>query len=159
RGNAEEYLAEEVQLELMSPEERELYELRKWKQEQEQARQQEEMTAQQRAQQQQEMAARQQAQQFYDKKISEVLSQSNLPKTPYTVKRVATLLKTALSKGYELPIETAVDMVRGDFANDVTAMAGALDGDALVKVLGPDIIKRLRKYDLDQIKAKRKPAQ
>lgn len=157
RGNAEEYLAEEVQLELMSPEERELYELRKWKQEQEQARQQEEMTAQQRAQQQQEMAARQQAQQFYDKKISEVLSQSNLPKTPYTVKRVATLLKTALSKGYELPIETAVDMVRGDFANDLRSMSSG-DPAQIIKLLGDDIVKMLRKHDLEQIKAKRKPA-
>lgn len=157
RGASEEYLEEEVQLELMSPDERELFELRKWRQEQEQSREEAEMTAQEQAQQQQEQQARSQAQQFYDQKITEVLSQSNLPKTPYTVKRVATLLKTALTKGYELPIETAVEMVRGDFSNDVTAMAGALDGESLIKVLGPDIIKRLRKYDLDSIKARRAP--
>jgi len=158
RDHAEQYLTEEVQREMMSPEERELQELRQFKQQQEDGRAQEEMTAKERQQQAQENQARSQAQQFYDHKITEVLSQSNLPKTPYTVKRVAGLLKTALSKGYELPIETAVDMVRGEFTNDVSSMAGTADVNQLIKLLGPDIIKRLRKHDLDSIKAKRTPA-
>ena len=159
REFTENYLAKELQREMLSPEQRELQELREWRQQQQAAQesaQKEQMT---RAQQQEMAKLQQRAAQEYDTKITEVLSQSNVPKTAYTVKRVAELLMGALQKGYDLDVNTAVDMVREGYTTDLQSMVGGLDGEPLVKFLGPELLKKLRKYDLGQLKAKMQPAQ
>jgi hypothetical protein len=153
RALAEEYLGSELKRELMSPEERELHEVREWRkqqEEQQQRTQQEQMT---KAQQEEMTRLQQRAAQEYDRKISDVLAESNLPKNAYTVKRVAELLHGALTKGYDLDVQTAVDMVREGYMSDVQALVGGLDGEALLKLLGDDITKKLRKHDLARIKA------
>lgn len=159
REFTESYLAKELQREMLSPEQRELQELREWRQQQQaqhEASQKEQMT---RAQQQEMAKLQQRAAQEYDTKITEVLSQSNVPKTAYTVKRVAELLMGALQKGYDLDVNTAVDMVREGYTTDLQSMVGGLDGEPLVKFLGPELLKKLRKHDLAQLKAKMQPAQ
>lgn len=153
RQLAEEFLGSELKRELMSPEERELQELREWrKQQQEQAEnaKREQMT---KAQREEMTRLQQQAAKKYDQEITDILSVSQLPKNPYTVKRVAELLHGALSKGYELDVQTAVDMVRESYMSDVQALVGGLDGEALVRVLGDEITKKLRKHDLARLKA------
>ncbi len=153
RALAEEYLGAELQKEMMTPEQRELEELRQYKKQQDDARQRSEQEQLTRTQQEEMTRLQQRAAQEYDKKITEVLAQSDLPKTAYTVKRVAELLHGALQKGYDLDIQTAVDMVREGYMTDVQALVGGLEGESLVKLLGGDIVKRLRKFDLERIKA------
>ncbi len=153
RALAEEYLGAELQKEMMSPEQRELEELRQYKKQQDEARQRSEQEQMTRTQQEEMTKLQQRAAAEYDKKITDVLAQSNLPKTAYTVKRVAELLHGALTKGYDLDVQTAVDMVREGYMTDVQSLVGGLEGESLVKVLGNDIIKRLRKFDLERIKS------
>ena len=153
RELAESYLAEELQKEMLPPEQRELNDLREWKRKQEEAAQQAEqqrMTTQQQQAFQQHM---QRAAQEYDTKITDVLKASNLPKTPYSVKRVAELLKGALEKGYDLDVQTAVDMVRDNYMGDFKAMFGGLKGENLIKFLGDDVAREVRQFDLARIKA------
>jgi hypothetical protein len=157
RELAEQYLAKEIQREMMPPEQRELEELREYKRQQLEAAQEAE-TQRMTATQQQEMQTLQtRAAKDYDTKITEVLKQSHLPKTPYTVKRVAELMSNAIRNGYELDVTHAVDMVREAYQTDLKALVGGLDGEALVKTLGNDLVSRLRKHDLAQIKAKIAP--
>lgn len=159
RELAEEYLTEEVKRELMSPEERELNELREFKRKQDEASERskkEEMT---KAQKQQMEQLQQRQRDQFDKQISDVLNKSNLPKTPYTVKRVAEVLYNAVSKGYELDVATAVDMVKENYLGDIQSMFGSLDGDNLLGVLGNDIAKKIRQHDLNRLKAKLQPQQ
>jgi hypothetical protein len=153
RALAEEFLGAELQKEMMSPEQRELEELRQYKKQQDEARVNAEKEQLTRTQQEEMTRLQQRAAQEYDKKITDVLAQSNLPKTAYTVKRVAELLHGALTKGYDLDVQTAVDMVREGYMTDVQSLVGGLEGESLVKLLGGDILKRLRKYDLERIKA------
>ena len=82
---------------------------------------------------------------------------SGLPKTPQTLKRVAELMHSALKKGYELDVATAVDMVRESYQNDMMELYGKLDGDKLVGLLGEDLAKKIRMYDLQRLKAKHNP--
>jgi hypothetical protein len=155
---AEQHLTKELQRELLSPEQRELEDLREWRREQEtQAEQQrqEQMT---RAQRQEMQRLEQQAAENYDRQITEVLNHSGLPKTAHTVKRVAELLYGALEKGYDLDVATAVDMVRQGYMTDISALVGGLDGDHLVKTLGDDVVKKLRKHDLAQLRKQREAA-
>ena len=154
REMAEQYLSKEIQMEMMSPEQRELEQLRSFKREQEEAvrrAQEQEMTvAQQRTfQEQMQRTAKE-----YDTKITEVLKATDLPKTAYTVKRVAELMKGALQKGYDLDVETAVDMVREGYNTDFKSLFGNLKGESLVKFMGEDVIKELRQYDLARLRAK-----
>lgn len=154
RELAEQYLAGELQNEMLSPEQRELKQLREWREKQEaeaEARRQSEMTA---AQQQEFQRHMERAAKEYDTKISEVLADSGLPKTAYTVKRVAELLKGALQKGYDLDVRTAVDMVRETYNGDFRSMFGGLKGESLVKFLGDDVLREIRQHDLARIKAK-----
>jgi Txe/YoeB family toxin of Txe-Axe toxin-antitoxin module len=154
REIAEQYLGEHVRKEMMDPVERELEELREFKRQQEEGRRQleeEQMTAQQRAEQEK---LRQQTAQYYDRKITEVLKATNLPKTPNTIKRVAEVLKNAVNNGYELDVETAVDLVNEDYRNDVSSLFGSLEGDALISALGEDLVKKIRTHDIARMKAK-----
>jgi hypothetical protein len=59
-----------------------------------------------------------------------------------------------VNHGYELDIETAVDLVREDYVVDTSSLFGGLDGDALVSALGEDIVKKIRKHDLARLKAR-----
>jgi hypothetical protein len=154
RELAENYLAKELQREMMPKEQRELEELREWKKQQTEAQEaakKQQMTAAQQAEFQRVQAA---AAKKYDTEISEVLQKSNLPKNAESVKRIASMLKSALEKGVELDVQTVVDFVRDGYTSELQTMTKDLDGEPLVKFLGEDIIKKLRKYDLAQIKAK-----
>ena len=153
RGMTESYLAKELQREMLSPEQRELQELRDYRKAQEEAakgQEAERTTAAQRAHVQQ---MQQRAAQEYDVKITDVLKQSNLPKTAQTVKRVAELMHSALSNGYELDVQTAVDMVRENYMTDLQAMLTGLEGEHLEKFVGGDTLKKMRKHDLARLKA------
>jgi len=159
RELAENYLSQELQKEMLSPEQRELQELRDYRQKQQKATedaQKEQLT---RTQQQEMAKLQQRAAQEYDVKISEVLQQSDLPKNAHTVKRVAEMLYNALQKGYDLDVQTAVDMVREGYMTEISSLVGGLEGPSLIKALGPDIVKKLRKHDLAQLKAKTQPTE
>lgn len=157
RQLAENFLAKELQRELMSPEQRELAELREYRKSQEEARQAAEQQQLTQAQQAERAKLQQRAAQEYDVKMTEILQKSDLPKTPYTVKRVAELLFNAVQKGYDLDVQTAVDMVREGYMSDLGALVGGLDGESLIKTFGPDLLKKIRKYDLAQLKSRVNP--
>lgn len=159
RQLAEDFLGGELQREMMSPEEIELQELREFKKSQTEQRERSEKETLTRTQREEMTKLQQRAASEYDRKITDVLQQSNLPKNASTVKRVAELLHGALSKGYELDIQTAVDIVRDGYTADVQSLVGDMDGDALVRLLGDGITKKLRKYDLARIKAQLEPQQ
>lgn len=159
REFSEKYLAGELQKEMLTPEQRELMELRDFRSQQEKAQQEAQRVAQEQAQQREFAALQERAAKEYDTKITEVLTQTNLPKTPETVKRVAGLLKNALEKGYELDVPTAVDMVKQGYMGDVQSLLAGLKGEHLVKMLGDSLLKEIRQYDLARIKAKLNPQQ
>jgi hypothetical protein len=159
RELAEQYLVEQIQQEQMDPKERELEQLRKWKQEQEEtkrAAEMEEMTKKERAAFEQQV---QQARETYDRQIGEVLNQSGLPRNARTIKRVAELMHGALSKGYELPLEMAVDMVKESYTQDIKELVGNLGEEHFESILGDEFVGKLRKRDLARLKAKMKPSE
>lgn len=157
RKLAEEFLGGELQREMMTPQEREMQELRDYKKSGEDARTKSELETTTRTQQAEMAQLQQRAAIEYDKKIGDVLRESNLPKNAATVKRVAELLHGALTKGYELDVQTAVDIVRDGYNSDLQSLVGDLDGEHLVKYLGEATIKKLRKFDLARIKSQLDP--
>jgi hypothetical protein len=153
RELAEEYLGGELQRELMDPKDRELEELRKFKQEQEEARQRTEHEKLTKAQQAELREHQIRAAKEIDRQLTDVLSKADLPKDPEVVKRVAELMYQAGQKGYELDAQTAVDIVRDRSQQYLQSLTSKLDGESLVKFLGDDLVKKIRKHDLARIKA------
>lgn len=149
---AEEYLTEDVRRSMMSEEERELEELRKFKAEIERKRQEEEETQTKTAEQQRLEQLRAETARKYSDGIAQALSDSGLPRDPFVVKHVASTMAAALKKGYEMDAATAVDIVKEKFQNDINSLASTMDVESLLKFMGPDLAKKIRKYDIDRLK-------
>jgi hypothetical protein len=154
REVAENFLGEHVRKEMMDPVERELEELREFKRQQEESRTKAEEEGKKKQMTEKQRQLHQQATEYYDRKISDVLQASNLPKTPNTIKRVAEVLQNAVNNGYELDVETAVDLVNEDYRGDIGSLTKGLDGEALIGVLGEEVVKKIRSFDIARMKAK-----
>lgn len=147
---AEEYLMEELRVEQMSPEQRKAAENeQKLKQYESERKQQQE-------QKRQEDMAREQAKhhESYERLFVEALTQSGLPKTAYTIKRMAELQLVNLKKKLDLSPDQLAKLVREDYLNEQKSLLGGYDGDQLLEFLGPDLVKKLSKAQISKLKAK-----
>lgn len=149
---AEEYLAEQYEQELLSPEE---IEQRKKDRELEEYRSKEQS-----AQKKQEQEREEQLKEFlrgdYEKKIIGALEKVQIPKTDACIKRMISYAKKNIQNGYDLPMEDIAELVREDYLSDVKQMFSSLEGDQLLQMLGNDIADKIRKSDLQKLKSSRK---
>jgi len=90
----------------------------------------------------------------YDKMFVQALTESGLPKTPYTVKRMAELTLVNVKRGLNLEPSQLAKIVREDYQNEMKALYGQADGDALLELLGKEGVKKLSKAQLTQYKSK-----
>lgn len=149
REAAEKYLAKVLQAEMMSPEEREQQkvkeELEKYKSEEKKRAEKEEAAR--IAQEEQKEAAR------LDDEISTALEQSQLAKTPYTIKRIAHKMYTNIKAGIDISAKDAIEMVQEEDFNDIKVSAKDLSGEQLIKLLGDDLVSKIRKAELGRLKS------
>ena len=147
---AEEYLMQELQMEAMSPEQRKAREneekLRKFESEEKQRAE--------NAQKEQLRRMEEQHRQNYDQMFTQALHESGLPKTAYTVKRMAELQLINVKNKYELSSAQLAKLVREDYANEQKSLLGALEGDQLLDFLGADTVKKLSKAQIAKLKAR-----
>jgi len=150
RSIAEEYLAQQIMEETMSPQEKKLRDaeriIREREEESRSKREQEEL-------QQRHQLEQHYAQQF-EKVIQGALSESNVPKTTATVRRMAQLMSKNLEHGYDLEPKQLAELVRQDYLRDIQELFGATEGDTLLSMLGDDVSNKIRKADLARLKAK-----
>lgn len=162
---AEEFLMNELKKEAESPEQKRAREneekLRKYEtteKEQEQQRKDSEMRQ-----------AINEQRDKYDKLFTQALFESGLPRTPFTVKRMAELQKTNLKNKLDLSAPQLAKLVREDYVAEQKALLGSLDGDQLIEFLGPENAKKYSKAQISKLRARgtggsgsgpaRKPAQ
>jgi hypothetical protein len=149
REIAEKYLAEQLEAEIMSPQERKLKEaeriIRERDEEQKSKRDQEQRSQVEKLQ--------EHYSSEYDKKISEALSTSGLPKTPKTVQRMAQLMYKNLEHGLDLEPKDLVALVKEDYLSEIRSLFGQTDGDGLLALLGDDVANKIRKSDLKRLKS------
>lgn len=146
---AEDFLLQEIQREQMSPEQKKAFEneqkLRKYEDTEKQTKEQ--------ARQDQMAKLEQQQMQSYDKLFVEALTASGLPKTPYTVKRMAELTLVNIKNKLELEPSQLAKIVREDYESEMKALYGQADGDTLLALLGKDAVKKLSKAQLSRYKS------
>lgn len=146
-------LANEYDLQQMSPEQREAAELKEWKK-------QRELEDQQRAEQEKRTKAeRLQAQHsvLVDKEIGEALKTSNLPKNKLFVQRVAHAMVESIERVKagldENPLRAAdaVAKVKEGWISDVRDTIGTMDAKAIHELLGPETLKKIRAFDVERV--------
>ncbi len=150
REIAEKFLLEQLKGEMMTPEEKEMLELREFKkkytEEQEKKKQLEEMTA-------REKQEYQIAQDFQTTIIS-ALQKTGLPKSPELVKRTAYILKKNLELGLDLTPEQLAAEVKMETLGYLKSIVADADGESLLNLLGTDMAKKIRMHDVAKLKEK-----
>lgn len=145
---AEQYLYNIIQREAMTPEQRELAETKEKLSQFERERQKAEQAEQGR------QAGELQAKytKEYQTDIIKTLDSSGLPKSEFTISRMARYMHMGLTRGVELKAADVIDLVRQDYAADMRALVGSLPAEKLVEVLGEDVAKKIREYDLAKVR-------
>lgn len=85
--------------------------------------------------------------------IESALTSSDLPKTPYTVKKMADIMLMAMQNGIELAPKDVVPLLRQQMAQEIKEMFSASSEDVLEELLGNDNLTRLQKRRLAKAKA------
>ena len=153
RQIAEQILKREIEREMMSPEqlrqqevETELEQLRREKAEREQAKKREEYER-----------TKQAAEHKYSTKFQEALEAAKLPKTPFTVKRLAEYQRQALRAGYDLSAAELGELVADEVRGELSEVTSHLDAETLINIFGEDIAKKIREYDLTKVETPHAP--
>lgn len=142
-------IEEEIRNSQMTPEQKELEELRAAKKQMEEEKQ--------RLKEQAEQEARTREEQLAYEKISNdiaaAISTTYLPKEPATVRRVAQYLKVANERGVELSANEAIKFVEQDLKEELKSILGQLGEDNIEDFVGKDVFKKVRKRNLDKAKS------
>lgn len=87
--------------------------------------------------------------------VLEALKTSGLPKTRFTASRMAHWMRVNEMKGLNAPAALLIEQVRKETRDLMGSLLEASDGDTLANLLGENTIKKVRKYDIERIRARR----
>lgn len=152
RKIAEEFVYQRIQEDKMTPEQRELMEVKeklRVKEETEQVQKDAEVEK-------QNATLRAHYEDEYTKDILDTLKVSGLPQTARTVKQMAYYMYQGLERGVEMRAADVVKMVEEDYKKDIQEFIAPLDGDRLSNFLSEDLLKKIRGIDMARLK---KPGQ
>jgi hypothetical protein len=157
---AQQWLEDYLKEQEMSPEQKELNELRKWREDQERTQKEQAESKQQQEFQAQVEARREEL----ETNVIEAIEKVGLWKDVSTVQQIAAYMGEAFESGMDITPEMAARLVKRDQQNYSKSMYGNLNGEQLFQILGEDGIKKIKEYDLSRVKvpnqqsAEKKPA-
>jgi len=93
----------------------------------------------------------------YDVLISDALSKSDLPKTPYTVKKIADYMLLGLQQGLNVEPQDIIPLVKEEMHKDLKEMFGLMPDEVIEQIIGKDILTRMRKKNVAKAKEKGTP--
>lgn len=88
----------------------------------------------------------QEARSQVDKRMTQALSNSDLPKNTHTVQRLAQYMRADYLNGVGRPIEDYVEQVHEDYVTDMAHFTKDMEPSKLVKFLGEDKAKAVAEY-------------
>lgn len=84
----------------------------------------------------------------YDMKISKALETAKLPKTAYTVKKMAEYLSLAVENNLNLDPEDITGLVEDEMRNDLRQLVSVLPEDVIEEYFGKEAFNKVRKKKL-----------
>lgn len=92
----------------------------------------------------------------FDDDLTEALSQSTLPKTPYVIKRAADLMIEATNLGYDVGVKDIMPILEKQVLSELQTMFEISPEETMEKIIGEKNLNRWRQKRLSQ---KSKPVQ
>lgn len=148
RALVEDYLLKEIEYDKLSPEEKELNDLRRYKEEQEVLRQQEAQRKQEELRAQETHMLREQ----YTKQYTQALSDAGVPASEKAIQFVAKAQLDAMEAGYEMPLDLAIQYYKEEQNNSINNYLSSLPAEQLVDVIGKERMKEIRRQELAGLK-------
>lgn len=148
RELAEQYLYEQLQEEMLPESEREL---KKYKMELESLKKSQEESERQREEQELQQLI-QYEQQNLSNQIIDALESSPLPRTPEIVQRIAKYMLLGEQKGLPITVKQVLPLVEEDIRKYNEQILRSLDPQKRMSYIGEDLLKEIRKQDLDRVK-------
>jgi len=94
----------------------------------------------------------------YDTLIGDALdASSTLPKSPYTIAKMATYLKLALENNISLTPAEIVPIIEEDIRSEISSMFSAMPADVIEQVVGKEKLAQIRKTRVAAKKAELPP--
>lgn len=88
----------------------------------------------------------------YDRQISDALESSTLPKSPYTIKKMAEYMLMAVEEGLNVEAKDIVPLVEEEMKKDLAEMFKVMPEDVIEQLLGKDVLTKLRKRNVAKAK-------
>lgn len=89
----------------------------------------------------------------YDNLMSKALETSDLPKSPYVVKKMADYMLLGLNEGIDVSPEDVLPLVREEIQNDLREMFAIMPDEVIEKIVGKDVFSRVRKKNVAKAKS------
>lgn len=149
---ANQIVYDNLQKEMMTPEERQKVELEQQVRQLEESKNQLEQEKKER----EHLAMVENLRGDYEQKITSALQEAAVPKTRWSVGRMATLISSAVNNGYQVDLGVIAGLVKEDYIHDFKSFFDTADGDMVEKLLGPELGEKIRKHDLSKLDGQRK---
>ena len=88
----------------------------------------------------------------YDMLMEQALSKTDLPKSPYVVKKMADYMLIGLQNGKDITPEDVLPLVREEIMEDIKSMFNVMPDEVLEKFIGKEKINSMRKRNLSKAK-------
>lgn len=92
------------------------------------------------------------------KQIIEAMDSHKLPRSKFTVSRIAFYMRQAAQKGFEAPMDLIIQQVKQERADLVSNNVQDADYSGLIDIFGEDVIKRIISEHLKHVRGNRQKA-
>jgi hypothetical protein len=88
----------------------------------------------------------------YHKSFIEAIEGEKLPAAKDTIQEMARYIQRASKLGYKMEAKEAAKLVKEDMTRRLKSVIPEADGERLVNMLGPEVVEKIRKWDLARVK-------
>jgi hypothetical protein len=89
----------------------------------------------------------------YDNLMSSAIESSDLPKSPYVVKKMTEYLMMGIENGIDVEPKDIIPLIREEIQNDIQEMFQVMPAEVIEQILGKSNMEKLRKKRLSSAKA------
>lgn len=89
----------------------------------------------------------------YDSLMSSAIESSDLPKSPYVVKKMTEYLMMGIENGIDVEPKDVIPLIREEIQNDIQEMFQVMPAEVIEQILGKSNIEKLRKKRIASAKA------
>ncbi len=93
-----------------------------------------------------------QAYERYDVQMTKALESSDLPKSPYVIKKMSEYMILGLKNGVDVTPEDVLPLVRDEISEDLKQMFNVMPEEVIEKIIGKDVFTKIRKKNLANAK-------